>query len=135
MFVDASAVVAILTFEDEKAAFEAELQGANRILISPVAIYESVLAVARKIECSIGIAQRSVERFCEDADAEIIPITAEIGSAALAAFASYGKTRHPAGLNMGDCFSYACAKHHQVPILCKGDDFRQTDLLIVGQPS
>jgi ribonuclease VapC len=48
---------------------------------------------------------------------------------ALDAFRRYGKGRHPAALNFGDCFAYACAKHHKVPLLHKGNDFSQTDIL------
>ena len=60
----------------------------------------------------------------------IVPITAEIGRAALLAFERYGRGRHPAALNMGGCFAYACARTLDVPILAKGDDLPQTDILI-----
>ncbi len=59
---------------------------------------------------------------------EILPITAEIGDLALDAFDRYGKGRHPARLNMGDCFAYACARHYRQPLLYKGDDFALTDI-------
>ena len=61
---------------------------------------------------------------------EIIPITAEIGRGALTAFERYGRGRHPASLNMGDCFAYACTRALDVPILFKGDDFPLTDLTV-----
>ena len=62
------------------------------------------------------------------AGVECVSIDAKIGSVALDAFARYGKDRHRAALNMGDCFSYACAKVHRVPLLCKGGDFKLTDI-------
>jgi ribonuclease VapC len=60
----------------------------------------------------------------------VVPITAEIGRSALSAFERYGRGRHPAGLNMGDCFAYACAHHLEMPMLFKGDDFPLTDIMV-----
>jgi ribonuclease VapC len=63
------------------------------------------------------------------ADIEVMPLTDEVGRIALDAFDRYGKgRRHPAQLNMGDCFAYACAKFRGVPLLYKGSDFSRTDL-------
>jgi ribonuclease VapC len=59
---------------------------------------------------------------------KVMHITESIGFDATLAFERYGKGRHPAALNMGDCFSYACAKAYRVPLLYKGNDFPQTDL-------
>jgi len=60
----------------------------------------------------------------------VVPITVEIGRVAVAAFERYGRGRHPAALNMGDCFAYACASQLNLPILFKGDDFPQTDIAV-----
>ena len=59
-----------------------------------------------------------------------MPITAEMGRAALSAFDRYGRGRHSAALNMGDCFAYACARQLDLPLLFKGDDFPLTDITI-----
>ena len=59
-----------------------------------------------------------------------MPIDAACGQAAVAAFDRFGKGRHAAALNLGDCFAYACAHLHQVALLCKGEDFPQTDIMI-----
>ena len=59
-----------------------------------------------------------------------MPITVEIGRNALSAFERYGRGRHPAALNMGDCFAYACARQLDIPLLFKGDDFPLTDITI-----
>ncbi|HEX2891440.1 type II toxin-antitoxin system VapC family toxin, partial [Vineibacter terrae] len=64
-------------------------------------------------------------------DARTISITPEIGMAAIAAHARYGKGRgHKAQLNLGDCFAYACAKHLRMPLLCVGNDFIHTDIKV-----
>jgi len=131
MFVDASAVVAILGREPDWSELVARLDAAAVIVVSPVVVYESALAVARIRRVSIGVAQRSVHKFLVSVGAEIMPIDTEIGDAAIAAFGRFGKGRHPAALNMGDCFAYACARSRGLPLLCKGDDFPRTDALLV----
>jgi len=128
MFVDASAVIAVVARESDAAAIAARLGRARTVYTSPVAIYESVLGLARIGNTSIADAVAVLERFLEEIHAEIIPITAELGRGAIGAFARYGKGRHPAKLNMGDCFAYACAENLHVPLLFKGDDFPQTDI-------
>jgi ribonuclease VapC len=130
MFLDASAVVAILVQEEGWESFEFKTASAVNILTSPVSVYETVLGVARKLSCGLGEAQTAAERFFQEAGAIGISIDTAIGFEALTAFARFGKGRHRAALNMGDCFSYACAKLHRVPLLCKGDDFIHTDIRI-----
>jgi ribonuclease VapC len=130
VFVDASAIIAILTYEDEKTYFELKLKGAEAVVTSPLAIYEAVVGVARKLSCSISDAQSAVSKFVTETEARIASIDEAIGDAALVAFDKFGRGRHRAGLNMGDCFAYACAKTHRVPLLFKGDDFVHTDIRI-----
>ncbi len=130
MFVDASAIIAILTYEPEKEHFETTLKNADEIITSPLAIYEAVLGIVRKLSCSIRDARRAVADFLKEAEAEIANIDEGIGDMALDAFDRFGRGRHRAALNMGDCFAYACAKMHRVPLLCKGDDFVHTDIAI-----
>ncbi|MGQ0486128.1 MAG: type II toxin-antitoxin system VapC family toxin [Hyphomicrobiales bacterium] len=130
MFVDASTIIAVLTYESEKEFFELTLKNAEEIVTSPVAIYEAALGVARKLSCSVRQAQLAVSDFLKEAEAEIAVIDEKIGVEALAAFEKFGKGRHRAALNMGDCFAYACAKSRNVPLLFKGDDFIHTDIRI-----
>jgi ribonuclease VapC len=130
MFVDASAIIAIIIGEPERLAFEARLEQADRIYTSPLAIYEAVMGVARVRRLSIGDAQRALDRFVTDVSAELVPITPEIGRAAINVFERFGRGQHPARLNMGDCFAYACARTLAVPLLFKGDDFSQTDIAV-----
>ena len=128
MFVDASAIVAMLAREDDASALSERFTRAESISTSTLAIYEAVLGLSRAQSISISDAETAVGDLLSHAGAEIIPITAEIGRAAVRAFERYGRGRHPARLNMGDCFAYACARALDVPLLFKGDDFALTDI-------
>ena len=128
MFVDASAAIAILSGEEDATELAARLDGAKRVLISPLALYETVAGLARKRVCPIEEAQALSDLFVAECHAEIVSIDGTIGRMAVDAFARYGKGRHKADLNMGDCFAYACARAHGVPLLFKGNDFIHTDI-------
>ena len=129
MFVDASALVAILLDEPERASLSDRLEDSPVRLTSPVAFFEAAVALMRHSRVSRRIAERDVRDLLGKATIEIIPITDEIGRAALAAFDRYGKrSGHPAQLNMGDCFAYGAARILGVPLLYKGDDFAKTEL-------
>ena len=130
MFVDASAIVAILVLEDDGPALEVRLGQAHSIHASAVAMYEAVLGIARILNVSVAAAQAEVDNFIAETGAQVIPITAEIGREAIRAFERFGRGRHPARLNMGDCFAYACARALGVPLLFKGDDFSLTDIAV-----
>src|SRR5205814_375064 len=82
---------------------------------------------------SINDAEAAIGNLLSGVRAEIIPIDAEIGRAAIKAFDRFGRGRHAARLNMGDCFAYACAQTLAVPLLFKGDDFSQTDVAIASR--
>lgn len=127
MFIDASALVAIATLEPDRVDFYNKIKASAERIISPIVIYETTLAVARRNSCSIDDAREVVNTLVKLFDCRMVNIDAEISRLALDAFNRFGKGRHPARLNLGDCFAYACAKAHGVPILCKGDGFRQTD--------
>jgi uncharacterized protein with PIN domain len=73
-------------------------------------------------------AQGLVERFVEESELELVPVATEHAWLACEAFRTYGRGRHPAGLNFGDCFAYALAKATREPLLFKGDDFSHTDI-------
>ena len=129
MFVDASALVAILTREPDADRLLDTLDTARGRFTSPVAIFETVAALMRRRGLSRTIAELELRRLLAAAGIEVIPITDEIGRAALDAFDRYGKGRgHPAQLNMADCFAYAVARVRGVALLYKGEDFRSTDL-------
>ena len=128
MFLDASAMIAIIAREDDAASLTARLDQADAVFTSPIAVYESVLGLARVSGTSIADAAAVLDRFLAEVNATIVPIDASHGRAAIAAFARFGKGRHGAALNLGDCSAYACARTLDVPLLCKGDDFPQTDI-------
>jgi ribonuclease VapC len=129
MFVDASAIVAILTDEPEADLLLQTLEEATAPITSPIAIHEATLAVSRKRGGGVELAQRDVEDLLREVGIRPVAIAPDAADHALDAFARYGKgQRHPAQLNMGDCFAYAVAKASQVPLLFKGNDFSQTDI-------
>jgi ribonuclease VapC len=129
MFVDASAIVAILTREPEADALADALAAARAPITSAVAVFEAALGVRRKYRTSIEQAETDIAEFLSAARIRILPITSAEARTALAAFAHYGKgQRHPAQLNLGDCFAYAMASNHRVALLFKGDDFTRTDI-------
>ncbi len=128
-FVDASAIVAVLTREPEADAFSDILEAAEEGVTSPLAVFEAVLGVCRKRHASVPEGLRDVREFLRIAGIGIVPITEREAETALDAHARYGKGRgHPAALNLGDCFAYAGAIHRDASLLFKGDDFAKTDI-------
>jgi ribonuclease VapC len=130
MFIDASAMIAILVEEDDAAALSKRLEQAAQVYTSPMAIYEAVLGITRACNIPIPAAETILDRFLEQAAVRLTPITAEIGRDAISAFERFGRGRHRAALNMGDCFAYACARSLDLPLLFKGDDFPHTDIAV-----
>jgi len=130
MFLDASAIIAIIAREADGAALAGRLRQADQVHTSPIAIYETVLGLVRVGNTSIQDTQLIVDSLLKEAQARVVPITDEIGRAALSAFDRYGRGRHPAALNMGDCFAYACARQLDLPLLFKDEDFPLTDITI-----
>ncbi|ATU92405.1 type II toxin-antitoxin system VapC family toxin [Phyllobacterium zundukense] len=142
MFLDASAIVAILADEDDAEYLLSKIQQWKKpIHYSSLSIYEAVISLARKkslvVEGNklpthptlIDQAQRHVETFIETIGATEIAIDSATHRVAIKASRNYGRAvAHPARLNFGDCFAYACAKVHNIPLLYKGDDFPLTDI-------
>ncbi len=129
IFVDASALVAIVCGEPEAPALVAKLEAAAEAITSPTAIYEAVLAVRRVLRGSHEDSRQDVMDLMARAGIGVVSITPVEADLALAAFSRYGKGQgHAAQLNMGDCFAYAAARHHGASLLFKGDDFPHTDI-------
>ena len=130
MFIDASSIVAILANEPEKEAFHRKIKLANRKSLSGLAKYEAALALRRISGRSIVETYQAVQEFAHVyAITQFVPIDQKITDAAITAFERYGRdNKHPAKLNMGDCFSYACAKVSEQTLLFKGNDFIHTDI-------
>ena len=125
MIIDTSALVAILYGEPEAADFARRIHDAAVCRIS-VATHVELSMV---IESQLGFeGLRQAETFIRRAGLIIEPVTVEHGELARQAFLDFGKGRHRAALNFGDCFSYALAKATGEPLLFKGNDFGETDL-------
>ncbi len=128
MFVDASALTAILTGEADAAELLARLDVHKKRVTSPLAVWETTIAVARGLGLTIAESRMAVKDFLALATIMVESVPSEAADMALDAFDRYGKGRHPAALNFGDCFAYACARLGRVPMLYKGDDFPLTDI-------
>lgn len=128
MFVDASALTAILAGEEDARELLSRLQRHADRTTSPLAVWETAIAVARRLGLDVVEAAEAVEQFMALADIKVADVAAETRFAAIDAFARYGKGRHRAALNFGDCFAYACARRMGKPLLYKGGDFTLTDI-------
>jgi ribonuclease VapC len=129
MFVDASAIVAILTREKEADVLLDKIETAPEPITSAIALFEATAGLCRKRQSSVEQAHDDVMEFLTEAGIKMVSIAAPESRNAIAAFAKYGKGRgHPAQLNLGDCFAYAVAKTNNVPLLFKGGDFSLTDI-------
>jgi ribonuclease VapC len=126
MVIDTSAIVAILLDEPERAAFDRHIEADPVRLVSAVGRVEAGMV----IETKKGVAgRRRLDRFLHLIGTDIVAVTPEQAEMALEAFRRFGKGRHRAGLNIGDCFAYAAAKATGEKLLFKGDDFTQTDII------
>jgi ribonuclease VapC len=125
MVIDTSALVAILAGEPEQQAFILALEQADVRRISAATLVEASMV----IESRYGPAGlHDLDRLLERAQVEVMAVDAQQALTARGAWQRYGKGRHPAGLNFGDCFSYALAVTQGEPLLFKGGDFAQTDV-------
>jgi ribonuclease VapC len=129
MMVDASALVAIMRSEPEGPDLASRLAADDRPFTNAIALWEATRAIARGSARRLDDSLEEVERYCAALGIGIAPITAADATQSVLAQQRYGKgTGHPARLNMGDCFAYACAKTNEARLLYKGDDFIHTDL-------
>ena len=128
MVVDSSALLAVLLQEPDAAAMSLALkQGHPRRLSAANFVETSMVLEARHADAGI----RELDTLLQRASIEIIPVDEQQARIAREAFRHFGKGRHKAGLNFGDCFAYALAKSLDEPLLCKGEDFCLTDISVV----
>jgi ribonuclease VapC len=126
MIVDSSVLVAILKREPEQAAFSVLLETTPDVRVSAATYFETAIIIDSQRQPA---ASRMLDDLIERSRIVIEPVTAEQARIARQAYRDFGKgSGHPAGLNFGDCFSYALAKEKREPMLWKGDDFGHTDL-------
>src|SRR5579863_3726686 len=125
MVIDTSAILAILNDEPERAAFNETIARSEACLISTASFVEASIVV----ESNRGYeGLRDFDLLIASAGIELVPVDAEQAHIARQAFRQYGKGRHSAALNFGDCFSYALARATGLPLLFKGGDFAKTDI-------
>ncbi|MCJ2128031.1 type II toxin-antitoxin system VapC family toxin [Methylobacterium sp. E-045] len=132
LFVDASALIAIITGEAEADALADVLESDPDRLCSALSLWETVAGLVRSYAFSVEAARERVRLTCEEADIRLVPIAGREFELAIDAYERFGKGRHPASLNMGDCHAYACAKAHDAVLLFKGEDFILTDIVRAG---
>jgi ribonuclease VapC len=129
MFVDTSAIISILSEEEDADEFSRRIIASETRLTSALVILEAVMRLSTKLKLPPLEVANDVESLCDRLSLEVVPINEQDGAIAVEAFARFGKGRgHPAQLNLADCLSYACAKSRGVPLLYKGNDFSRTDL-------
>lgn len=125
MVIDSSAVMAILCGEPERRTFNELIEADPLRLMSAASYVETGILVDARFGPEGG---RDLRLFLLEAAVRIEPVTVEQAELAREAFRRFGRGRHPAGLNFGDCFSYALAAATDEPLLFKGEDFAKTDL-------
>jgi ribonuclease VapC len=128
MIVDASAIIAILRGEDDEPALARALEEAPVRRISAATYVEAAIVTDSNRN---PVLSRRFDDLLRHSAIVIEPVTAEQAVIARDAYRDFGKGRHRAGLNFGDCFAYALAKVMGEPLLFKGDDFRHTDVEVV----
>jgi ribonuclease VapC len=131
VIVDASALIAILFKEPEARSLIEAIGRADSVLIAAPTLVEAT----QVSEGRVGPAMREeLDDLLLTMKPDIVPFTAELAQVARDGWRRYGKGRHPAGLNLGDCFAYALAKSRGEPLLFKGDNFSKTDIKAALQP-
>jgi ribonuclease VapC len=126
VIVDTSAIIAILFADDDAAIYAEAITRADSCRMSAATFAETAIVVEALTKDNGG---RQLDAFMRRAAIGIESVTEEQAHMARQAFLDFGKGRHRAGLNYGDCFSYALAKATREPLLFKGRDFAQTDLI------
>ncbi len=128
MVIDTSAILAILQREPERRGFLEAIEASDSMRMSIASFVESSIVIESRYGAE-GL--RDLDRFISRASIELVPVDREQGQVARSAFSRFGKGRHRAGLNYGDCFSYAAAIVLGQALLCKGDDFIHTDVPVL----
>ncbi|MEM7333402.1 MAG: type II toxin-antitoxin system VapC family toxin [Chloroflexota bacterium] len=127
MILDSSVIIAILLKES----------GFESVLLKIIESDEVSIGSPTLVECTIVLSARLqkdartlIMRFLQETNISIVPFTQNHYSVAVSAWLNYGKGRHPAALNFGDCLAYATAKIANQPLLMKGEDFNKTDIIL-----
>ncbi len=131
MVIDTSALVAILFDEPERRSFNEAIEAAaDRSMSAATFVETSIVVEGRRGADGVRLLDQLIDR----SDIEIVSVDDRQARTARLAWARFGKGRHKAALNYGDCFSYALAKERGQPLLFKGEDFAKTDVAKVALP-
>jgi ribonuclease VapC len=128
IFVDASAMISMMTGESDADGLADRLGAERQRLCSAISVWETIAGLCRTHTFSVPSARAVVRSFIESNDLRFVGIGEREFELAAQAYAEFCKGRHRASLNMGDCFAYACAKANRAGLLFKGDDFSKTDI-------
>jgi ribonuclease VapC len=129
MMLETSAILAILLNEPERAEFLDAIEAAKSPFTTAVALSEAAMALAARTQIAPTAALQAVRAFLDQAGVAVVDFIAAMAEPALEAREKFGRGRHPAALNFGDCLSYGAARHNCAPLLFKGEDFAQTDIV------
>ncbi len=130
MVLDTSAVLAILFDEPERSEFTAHIQDDPVRLLSAASYLEAGSILDDRFGEGGGAALR---QLVVEGEIDVVPVTLDQAEVARDAYRRFGRGNHPAGLNFGDCFSYALSRVSGEPLLFKGDDFSRTDIPVARQ--
>lgn len=132
MIVDTSVLICLLREEPETPRLlAAMLSDVGPLRMSSANYLETGIVVDANGDDALS---EKVDRLIDHFNIEIVPVSFEHAKTARRAYREFGKGRHPAGLNFGDCFAYALARDDGAPLLFKGDDFAQTDVRVASVP-
>ena len=132
MVIDTSAVLSIFLNEPDAPTFEAAIDADPNRLLSAASFLETSIVLGLRYG---DAGEREFDLFLLKAKVQVVPVTEDQAKIGRFAYRTYGKGRHAAGLNFGDCFSYALSKTSGEPLLFKGRDFAKTDVERVDMPA
>jgi ribonuclease VapC len=125
VILDSSAIVSLLTEEIGHEEVVRRASAASMLAVGTPTLVETAMVLSSRLGKD---SRRALDDFLREMEVEVIPFTAEHYEAAVDAFERYGKGRHPAALNFGDCLTYAVARLSGLPLLYTGNNFARTDL-------
>ncbi len=129
MVLDTSAILSVLLAEPGSDRLIERIGQSPIVVVGAPTVVETAIVLSSRLRLD---ARPMVNGFLREAETEVVPFSQEHYEIAVDAFQRYGKGRHPAALNFGDCLTYAVARVAQLPLLCTGKDFARTDLETVA---
>jgi ribonuclease VapC len=128
MMVETSAICAILLAESEWQVLADSIEAGTEAFTTPVCVFEAAMVISARQQRAPSEALALIDDFLAEAGIAVRDVTRPMIPLAVDAWSRYGKRRHAADLNFGDCLSYAAARHHGVKLLFRGADFAATDI-------